>query len=151
MQGDTKQASGGGGLHEDLARDEEVVGTSDRGFGLTLAAVCGLVGAVRFAFGYDHAVWWLVAAGVALGFAVAWPTVLAPLNRVWLRLGLLLYKVVNPVAMGLVYFTTVVPIGLVMRALGKDPLRLKRDPDAASYWIARDPPGPAPDTMKNQF
>ena len=76
---------------------------------------------------------------------------LAPLNRVWLRLGLVLYKVVNPVAMGLVFFTTVVPIGLMMRALGKDPLRLKRDASAASYWIMRDPPGPAPDTMKNQF
>ena len=151
MQGDREQASGGGGLHEDLARDEEVIGASDRGFGLTLAAVCGLVGAVRLGFGYDHAVWWLGAAAVALGFALVRPTALAPLNRVWLRLGLLLYKVVNPVVMGLVFFTTVVPIGLVMRALGKDPLRLKRDPDAASYWIARDPPGPAPDTMKNQF
>jgi hypothetical protein len=58
---------------------------------------------------------------------------------------------VSPVAMGLVFVTTVVPIGLVMRALGKDPLRLRRDSDAASYWIPRDPPGPAPDTMKNQF
>jgi hypothetical protein len=73
------------------------------------------------------------------------------LNRVWLRLGLVLYKVVSPIAMGLVFVTTVVPIGLVMRALGKDPLRLRRDSHAASYWIQRDPPGPAPDTMKNQF
>ena len=64
---------------------------------------------------------------------------------------LVLYKVVNPIAMGLVFYTTVVPIGLALRACGKDPLRLRRDPQAASYWIAREPPGPEPDTMKQQF
>jgi hypothetical protein len=151
MQGDREQAIGGGRLHEDLSRDEDVIGASNRAFGLTIAGVCGLVGAVRLALGHHLALWWLGAAGIALIIALLWPAALAPLNRVWLRLGLVLYKVVNPVAMGLVFFTTVVPTGLIMRALGKDPLRLKRDPDAASYWIARDPPGPAPDTMKNQF
>jgi hypothetical protein len=151
MQGDPDQAIGGGRLHEDLSRDEEGVGASDRAFGLTLAGVCGFVGAIRLALGHHLALWWLGAAGIALIIALFWPAALAPLNRVWLRLSLVLYKVVNPVAMGLVFFTTVAPTGLIMRALGKDPLRLKRDPGAASYWIAREPPGPAPDTMKNQF
>jgi hypothetical protein len=35
--------------------------------------------------------------------------------------------------------------------LGKDLLRLKREPGADSYWIVRQPPGPAPETMKDQF
>ena len=43
------------------------------------------------------------------------------------------------------------PIGLVMRAFGKDFLRLKLDRDAKSYWIDRSPPGPPPQSMKNQF
>ena len=150
MQGDPDQAIGGSRLHEDLARDDEVIGASDRGFGLTLAGVFGVVGAIRLALGYEHTAWWLGAAAIALFLALFRPATLAPLNRLWLRLGLLLYKVISPIAMGVVFFTTVVPIGLVMRAAGKDPLRLRRDPDAASYWIARDPPGPAPDTMKNQ-
>jgi hypothetical protein len=62
-----------------------------------------------------------------------------------------LYKVMNPLVMGLVFFTTVVPIGLALRAVGKDPLRLRREPGAESYWIRREPPGPEPDTMKQQF
>ena len=49
------------------------------------------------------------------------------------------------------YYSLLMPIGLVMRLCGKDPLRLRRDPDAPSYWLVRDPPGPAPETMKNQF
>ena len=42
-------------------------------------------------------------------------------------------------------------IGLVMRAFGKDFLRQKLDPNAKSYWIERTPPGPPPQSMKNQF
>ena len=72
------------------------------------------------------------------------PGSLRGLNRAWIRLGLILSKVVNPLVLALIYITTVVPIGLLMRATGHDPLRLKLDPNAASYWILRDPPGPAP-------
>jgi hypothetical protein len=35
--------------------------------------------------------------------------------------------------------------------LGKNPLRLRFDPAARSYWLPRQPPGPAPDTLNNQF
>ena len=63
----------------------------------------------------------------------------------------LLYKIVNPVVLGLLFYVTVTPIALLMRVLGKDPLRLRRDSDAASYWIDRTPPGPVPESMKNQF
>jgi len=59
--------------------------------------------------------------------------------------------VVNPVVMALLFYGTVLPTGLVMRALGKDLLRLKRQPEATSYWIMRAPPGPASETMKDQF
>ena len=143
--------TGSANIHEDLAREDDIVGPSDRAFGLTLAAVFAFVGVVRLALGHSYATWWLGAAVAMLALALTWPATLAPLNRLWLRLGLVLYKVVNPLVMGLVFFTTVVPIGLLMRALGKDPLRLRREPTAASYWIVREPPGPEPDTMKHQF
>jgi len=50
--------------------------------------------------------------------------------------------------MGLVYFTTVVPVGLIMRLMGKDLLQKKMDADAKSYWIERKQPV---GSMKNQF
>jgi hypothetical protein len=80
------------------------------------------------------------------------PAVLGPLNRWWLQLGLLLQqRLVTPVIMALLFFGTVTPIALVLRLLGKDLLRLRLDREADSYWIERRPPGPAPDTMRNQF
>jgi hypothetical protein len=62
-----------------------------------------------------------------------------------------MFKFVNPIVLGLIYGLAMVPIGLLMRATGRDPLSLKLDPQAASYWVVREPPGPAPDTMINQF
>jgi hypothetical protein len=141
----------GGALHEDLTRDEEVTGPSDRRFGLTIAVVCAVVGAIRLVFGHGGWWWWLGAGLLLALLGLCAPALLAPLNRLWLKLGLVLYKVINPVVMALIFVTTIVPTGILMRLCGKDPLRLKREPGAASYWIPRDPPGPAPDTMRNQF
>jgi hypothetical protein len=53
--------------------------------------------------------------------------------------------------MAFVFFAAVVPTGFVVRLLGKDPLRLRRQSDANSYWIERRPPGPARESMKDQF
>jgi hypothetical protein len=75
------------------------------------------------------------------------PDLFAPLNRAWFWVGQALHRVVNPVLMALIYFGSVVPTGLVLKLLGKDPLRLQRDRAAASYWVPRDPPGP----MTKQF
>jgi len=91
-----------------------------------------------------------VAAGFALVALLA-PRLLRPLNQAWFRFGMLLHRVVSPLVMGLLFFVTVTPIGLLMRLTGKDPLRLRFDPAADSYWIDREPPGPPPDSMRNQF
>jgi hypothetical protein len=77
--------------------------------------------------------------------------VLLPFNAVWFRLGLVLHHVVNPIIMFVIYWVAVVPTGLVMRAVGKDPLRLRIDRSLATYWLARQPPGPAAGSMRKQF
>jgi hypothetical protein len=104
-------------------------------------------------FWHDGRLWPWSGALAALFFASALvrPALLNPLNRAWLKFGLLLHKIVNPLVMALIFYGTVWPTGLVMRMLGKDLLRLKRQPEATSYWIIRQPPGPAPETMKDQF
>jgi hypothetical protein len=63
----------------------------------------------------------------------------------------MLHQVVNPIVMGALFFGAVVPMGLVVRALGKNLLNLKFDRTAASYWIRRDPPAPPIGGMTRQF
>ena len=137
--------------HERLIRDEPVAGGSDREFGIVFAVVFTVVGLFPLLGGGRPAGWAFVVAVAILATAFFKPGWLAPFNRVWLRFGRLLQRIVHPVVMGVIYFAVVTPTGLVMRALGKDLLRLRRDPNVESYWIHRDPPGPEPKSMKNQF
>jgi hypothetical protein len=138
-------------LHENLVRDDEIVGPTNRRFGLTMGGILIFVGLARALFGHGHAIWWLTAGVVLVVLAAVWPSALEPFNRLWLKFGLLLYKFVNPVVMTLLYVSTIVPIGVVMRLSGKDPLCLKPSPDAETYWIVRNPHGPQRENMKNQF
>ena len=124
---------------------------TERGFGLTFAAIGSVVGVMKLWQDQSIGWAWLAGAGALAALALLYPRILTPLNRLWGRLAILLHRLITPVVMLIVFVATVVPVGVVMRALGKDPLRLKLDPAAASYWIDRAPPGPEPGTMKNQF
>lgn len=138
-------------LHEDLRRERAVEGSSDRGFGVVFAGVCAIVAGLGWWRGGAYWPWWLCGSAAFALVALVFPRGLAPLNRVWTKFGLLLFRVVNPVVMFVLYTTTILPMGLLMRLAGRDPLRLRFDPQAPSYWIPREPPGPAPESMKNQF
>jgi hypothetical protein len=139
------------GLHEDFSREEHVKGSSDRGFGQVFAGFFVLMSGLSWWRGHTAWHWALPVAAAFLILAYTYPKALSPLNKLWLKLGLLLYKVVNPIVLGLLFFLTITPIGFVMRLAGKDFLRLKLDANANSYWIDRTPPGPPPQTMRNQF
>ena len=136
--------------HENFARDEPAAPGSDRTFGLVMAAALAVVSLIN---GWHLGRLWPWTSVAAVLFAVAaWlrPSSLHGLNRLWMTLGLLMHKVVNPIVMGLLFYGTILPTGLVMRLRGRDLLRLKREPTAETYWIAR-APGPSPETMRDQF
>ena len=88
---------------------------------------------------------------IFLALALISPKLLHPLNLLWAKLAVLLHHIVSPVAMAAVFFLAFTPTGWLMRAAGKDPLRLRRDPAPDSYWIPKDPKGPPPETMVRQF
>jgi hypothetical protein len=137
--------------HESFDRGTGVKSASDRSFGLVMAAFFALVGALTLLRDPPSVRWWAVGiAAIFLLLALWWQALLATPNRVWLKVALLLHRIVSPVILAVMFYGTVVPIGLIMRAIGKNPLRMQRDPAAASYWIAREP-GRPPESMKNQF
>jgi hypothetical protein len=139
-------------MHENLDREERLAGSSDRAFGFVMAGAFALVGLAPLWHAPHEPRWWAlpIALGFA-GFAVARPASLAPLNRAWQRLGHLLSKIVSPVILALLFYTTILPVGLLMRALGKDPLRVRPDRARDSYWIVRGPPEAGAESMKHQF
>jgi hypothetical protein len=138
--------------HESFDRAEQVKTGSDRVFGLVFAVVFALIGVFPWIFSDGAVRVWALAVGAAfLAIALAVPRILHPLNRLWMRFGLLLHRIVNPVVLGIMFFVVVTPIALLMRWRGKDPLRLRFDAAAKTYWIARTPPGPDPRSLNHLF
>ena len=76
---------------------------------------------------------------------------LAPLKRAWMKFGELMHHVVSPVVMGVIFFGVFTPVGVVMRAFGRDAMKRRFEPKAPSYWERRDPPGPADDSFRDMF
>jgi hypothetical protein len=138
-------------VNEPVSPRRKVKLGSNRAFGITFALVFGVIALWPLWSGGNVRMWAAVAALAFAAVAFAVPHWFAPLNRAWFLLGQALHHVVNPLVMGLIYFGTVVPTGLVLRLLGKDLLHLRRDPQAATYWTAREPPGPPPGSMAKQF
>lgn len=125
---------------------------SDRSFGMTFVVVFALLAAWQAWAGRAAAAYTFSGLSIAvLLLALARPALLHGLNRAWMRFGALLHKVVSPIVLGGIYFLVFTPVALVMRVAGRDALRRQLDTQATSYWIERDPPGPPPDSLPNQF
>lgn len=124
---------------------------SNRTFGLLFAGVFGGLAALM---------WWRGSAGfpVALGLSAAFlaaalfvPNVLTLPNRAWMAFALLLHKVTSPIILGVLFFALFTPVALVMRFRKRDLMKRTFEPGAESYWIPRSPPGPAPESLRDQF
>lgn len=136
--------------NELVVSHRKVVRGSDRSFGLVFAALFTIIGCIPLLRGHPLRLWAIELAIVLFGAALLFPRVLTPLNRAWFRFGLLLHSVVTPIMMAVIFYGAVVPMALVLRARGRDLLRLKAGESAETYWIVR-PPGPAQGSMSKQF
>ncbi|HEU0203162.1 MAG TPA: SxtJ family membrane protein, partial [Burkholderiaceae bacterium] len=120
-------------------------------FGFVFAVFFGAVGALPL-------VWmapprgWGFALGIAFALAALFaPRLLGPLNRLWTGFGALLHRIMSPLILGVMFLAVFAPIGIALRLLRKDPLRLRLDAAAKSYWIDRQPAGPVPESLDRQF
>ena len=93
-------------------------------------------------------IWFLTVSLIFLVLGIINSKILKPLNKLWFKFGILLGKIISPIIMGAIFFLVVTPIGIIMKILGKDLLRLKYDKKKRSYWIEKSGPK---SRMKNQF
>ena len=125
--------------------------SSDRSFGILFSIVFGIVGILPIADGQNPSVVFL---GVSIGFLIsAWiyPQSLNRLNHIWFKFGLLLSRVTNPMILGMVFFGIFVPIGLLVRYLGKNPIDLKFDQKKSTYWSTKTKKEIEASSMQDQF
>ena len=96
----------------------------------------------------DLRLWALVLSLIFLVLGILNSRFLTPLNKLWYKFGIFLGSIASPIVMGIVFFMVVTPVGLIMRFLGKDVLRINKNKLASTYWINREK---QKTTMKKQF
>ena len=121
--------------------------SSNRSFGVVFFIFFVLIALYPLLKGNDLRIWSLLISFSFLILGVINSRILTPLNKLWFKFGLLLGKIISPIIMGIIFFITVTPIGVVMRLLNKDLLNLKYN-QQNSYWIKKTGPK---SKMKNQF
>jgi large-conductance mechanosensitive channel len=141
-------------LHENYLDDEPIQTGSNRAFGCTVGSILIVIGAVKAIL--TGAVTTVSLFIFALGallllLGIAMPGRLSALNKFWLKFGILLSRIVNPIVLAVLFFLVITPMALVMRLAGKRPLRLSPDPSASSYWLKRELLEGEPSSMRRQF
>ena len=122
--------------------------STERNFGLVFAAVFIIISLYPLWFGKNMHLWACIMAFIFFFFAIFLPKALILPNKLWFKLGSFLGAIVSPIIMGMIFFLTVTPTGMIMRLLGKDILNQKINKTIKSYWIKRKE---NLTSMKNQF
>jgi ABC-type uncharacterized transport system permease subunit len=110
-------------------------------FGLLWLVFFTAVGGVLLARGGSPTVVAAVWAVAAVVPAAGWvfPRLMLRVYLGMLFLALPLGFVVSHVVLAVAYYLVLTPTGLLMRAVGRDPMQRRFDRRAQSYWVPREP------------
>ena len=122
--------------------------SSNRSFGIVFFVVFLLIALYPITYSGDIRIWSLIISFIFIILGLLNSKILTPLNKLWFKFGVILGKMISPIIMGIIFFLVVTPIGLIMKVLGKDLLRLKFNKKDNTYWIEKNGPK---SKMKNQF
>ncbi len=137
-------------IHEDPHRRVALEPPTERSFGIVWSVVLGVIGAWPLLHGGPPRFWAFIAGGLLVLVTWIHPRLLRIPNLLWFRFGLLLGRVVSPIVIAVIFYVVITPFGVVMRLVGRDPLRLRGDSSLETYWLPR-PSNPTPESMKDQF
>ena len=111
--------------------------SSEKSFGILFFIIFILIALWPLLSGEPIKVWALVLSIFFLVITLLKRDLLKPLNKIWIKFGELLGKIIAPIVMALIFFFILTPISIIIRLFGKDLLKLKISKEN-SYWIKRE-------------
>ncbi|MDC3141648.1 SxtJ family membrane protein [Alphaproteobacteria bacterium] len=123
---------------------------SNRKFGFFFAFIFAI--AAAYFYYSANQIWvyvFIAKASIFVLITLTKSDILLPLNKLWMRFGLLLGRLISPIVLGIILFGLFTPIAMLMRLSGRDELRLKFL-RKSSHWISRSEPIKS-ESFKRQF
>ena len=122
--------------------------SSNKSFGIVFFIVFLIISLYPLINQEEFRVWAIFISLIFLILGLINSNLLTPLNKAWIKFGILLGNIISPLVLGIIFFLIVLPTGLLMRLLKKNFLGLKFDKNLKSYWINKEK---QLSSMKNQF
>ena len=122
--------------------------SSNKSFGIVFFIVFLIIGLYPLINQDGIRIWAIIVSLIFLILGLINSNSLTPLNKLWIKFGILLGNIISPLVLGIIFFMVVLPTGLLMRLLKKNFLGLKFDKNLKSYWINKEK---QLSSMKNQF
>jgi hypothetical protein len=101
--------------------------------GGVIAALFGLV--LPWLFSFKYPLWPWIVAGVLSAWGLVAPGTLGPVYHAWMRIGIAIGWFNSKVILGVLFYTLILPAGLIMRLFGKDPMRRKLRTSDSTYRV----------------
>ena len=120
---------------------------SNKSFGLLFFVVFSLIAIYQYKINSSISFVLIFIASLFLLLGIINSKILTPFNKLWMKFGLLLGKIVSPIVMGVIFFFVITPISFILKIFKKDVLNLKKS-NTKSYWVEKDK---IKSKMKNQF
>jgi hypothetical protein len=115
--------------------------------GLAIIVVFGLL--LPWLLGFRFPRWPWVVGGVLIAWGLLLPATLAPVYRFWMRFAEVLHRITSPIILGIVFYLVVLPMALLMRIAGRDPLRRATRTGESTYRVPSTPV--RPDNLQRPF
>lgn len=122
-----------------------------RMFGLKLALFVTVWGALFFKGEWTRYGYWIAAWYAVLSFGLLFPLLLRPVRRAVIPVGAWIGRALAYTALAVIYFGVIAPLGIFARVIGKKFLTKGKDPEAATYWIARESAPLDPGAWERQY
>ena len=113
-----------------------------RKFGFVMTIPLALIGGFLFWKEKATAPYLLVLAAFFLISGLLFPSILRPIEKIWMKIAELISAVMTRVILALTFYLVITPMGLILRLIGKDLLEIKFDQKKDSYWVPVEEEGP---------
>ena len=127
--------------------DKKIKIGSNKSFGVVFSIVFLIISLFPLLNDNSIRIWSIILSLIFLILGLLNSNILAPLNRIWFKFGIILGGIVSLIIMGLVFFLVVTPTSLILKLFKNDTLNLKKN-DSMTYWIMK---SDKKSKMKNQF
>jgi hypothetical protein len=125
---------------------------SNKKFGLLFTVIFILISSYLYYYNPNpyFSLIFFIFASVFLVLTIFKPSLLTFYNKLWMRFGFFLGRIVNPIVLGIIFFGLFSPIAIIMKLFNRDELRIKKI-NRESFWKERLPQDSNSNSFKNQF